>query len=233
MVAPSYGDAGGVPLSLAFLAHELRTPLATLHGAALTLARRYAALDPAMQARLLEDIAAEAERLARLVEDLLEVCRNGDAATAATEPVALRPLVRQTLRALRPALAHHRIQRRFPAHLPPVEADPVAVEHILRNLLDNAARYSPPGTSIAVTARRQGQRVLLRVADRGPGIPPADRERVFTPFVRLRPGERRGMGLGLAVCRRLAELQGGAVHIEGRHGGPGAAVVVALPVAKE
>jgi two-component system sensor histidine kinase KdpD len=186
-------EAPALPLPLAFLAHELRSPLATLHGAAQTLARRRHALDDATQGRLLHDIAAEAERLTHLVEDLLELCRGESRRPALTEPVALRPLVRRVLRALRPMLSQHRVARRLPPGLPPVEADPIAIEHILRNLLDNAARYSPPGSLLTITARSERDQVLLRVADRGPGIPAAERERVFAPFVRLpRTGREPG-----------------------------------------
>ncbi|MCX6021561.1 MAG: ATP-binding protein, partial [Chloroflexi bacterium] len=183
--------------------------------------------------RLLEDIAAEAERLTRMIENLLEVSREEGAGRLTVEPVALRPLLRGLLRRMRPALGGRRVVCRVPPGLPPLEADPVALEQVIGNLLDNAARYTPPGAPVSVTARRLGGQVALRVADRGAGIPPEDRERAFAPFVRLGCGDRQGMGLGLAVCRRLIEAQGGTIHVEGRRAGPGAAVVVMLPAAQE
>jgi two-component system sensor histidine kinase KdpD len=142
-------------------------------------------------------------------------------------------MVRRVLRVMRPALSQHRVARRLPAGLPPVEADPLAIEHILRNLLDNAAHYAPPGSLVTVAARADGPWVRLSVSDRGPGIAPAERERVFAPYVRLEPGASRGAGLGLAICRRLAESQGGAIQLEGRRSGPGLTVAVAFPVARE
>ena len=221
------------PLGGALLAHELRAPLTTLRGAALTLARRHAALAPAERTRLLEDLAAEAERLNQMVENLLEISRGDAAVRLATEPVALRPLLRRVVRGLRPTVGRGRIVCRLPAGLPPVEAEPVALAQVLHNLLDNAARYSPGEAPVTVTARLDGGRVRLRVCDRGPGIPEEQRERVFAPFVRLRPTDRQGLGLGLAVCRRLIAAQGGDIRIEGRRKGPGAAVVVTLAAAQE
>jgi len=119
----------------------------------------------------------------------------------------------------------------IPPGLPEIMADPAIAERIIVNLARNALRYSPVAAPPLLTARTAGIRVELRVVDHGPGIPAADRKRVFQPFCRLGdPGDRTGVGLGLAVARGLAGTMGGGVEIEDTPGG-GLTMVLALPAA--
>jgi two-component system sensor histidine kinase KdpD len=121
----------------------------------------------------------------------------------------------------------------LPPDLPFVMADGVLLEQVLVNILDNAAKYAPEGSEIRVTARQQGDRVEVSVADRGPGIPPADRDRVFDMFYRVAGGDRQraGTGLGLAICRGLVEAMGGAIRADaGGPDGTGTRIMVALPL---
>jgi len=119
------------------------------------------------------------------------------------------------------------------ADVPLLFADPVLMEQVLANLLDNAAKYSSPGGRIGVVAARRGDAVDIRVADQGPGIPEENRERVFDMFFRVRAGDSRpaGTGLGLAICRGLVGAHSGTIRAEAGALGIGAEIVVTLPLA--
>jgi len=118
-----------------------------------------------------------------------------------------------------------------PEDLPPVELDYVEIGQVLSNLVENAAKFSPPGSEIGIRVARQNGHVQFEVRDHGPGIPPADADRIFAPFVRLvRPGQRsRGVGLGLAIAKRLVEAHAGTIWVDPQVT-EGARVVFRLPV---
>jgi two-component system sensor histidine kinase KdpD len=217
------------------VSHELRTPITTIRGGALTLLKRRGFLDEQTQADLLADIADEAERLHALVEDLLALTRSRRGINITPEPVVLHRLVNRVILELGGRVGSHRVLVRVPADLPPVETDPALTQQVLRNLLENAVKFSPRGEDVEVTADVEDGRVVVGVLDRGSGIAPADMDRVFEPFFRtdetVRAGAQ-GAGLGLAVCRRLVEMQGGRIWAEPRPGG-GAAFRFTLPVARD
>ena len=129
-------------------------------------------------------------------------------------------------------LARHRIEVSVAADLPMVRLNAVLFEQVLFNLLDNAAKYSPPGSRIELRAGRDGDVIALEVIDEGPGIPPGDLERVFDKFYRVQAQDRQraGTGLGLAICRGFVEAQGGQIEARNRRDRSGAILTVRIPV---
>ncbi|AZB62321.1 sensor histidine kinase KdpD [Cereibacter sphaeroides] len=219
---------------LSSVSHDLRTPLVTIIGAAGSLAEP-GALPPEAQQALAETIREEGERLDRYVQNLLDMTRLGHGALKpAVQPSDLAELVGAARTRLAAVLRGHRLGTDLPPDLPAVLVDPVLTEQVLVNILDNAAKYAPPGSPITLAARLDAGRVVLSVADEGPGIPPADREKVFDMFYRVAGTDRRraGTGLGLAICRGLLEAQGGTIRAEAaRPDGQGTRILLTLPVA--
>ena len=217
------------------VSHELRTPTTTIRGGALTLLKRGDRLDEETRRQLLQDIAEESERLHHLVEDLLTLTRSRSGMIMAPEPVRLHRLVNKVILDLGGRLGSYPLTVDVPANLPVVEADPVALEQVLRNLTENAVQHSPRGARVEITAVTRGEEVVVSVLDHGDGLTPEDLDRVFEPFYRapatIRSGAQ-GAGLGLAVCRRLVEMHGGRIWAENRPAG-GAAFRFTLPVARE
>jgi two-component system sensor histidine kinase KdpD len=135
---------------------------------------------------------------------------------------------------MQPFLQGRRITEDVPEHLPPVELDYLQIDQVLTNLLENVIRYTPSGSPIEICVRVRGNDIIISVADRGPGIPPGDLERIFDKFYRVLDGPAKGeraksSGLGLAVCRGIVEAHSGRIWAENRRGG-GAIFYVALPV---
>src|SRR6478735_6642782 len=215
---------------LATVSHDLRAPLAAAKAAVSGLRAGDARLTADDRTDLLAAADESLDRLAHLAASLLDVSRL-QAGERAVFPRAAHvgELVAAALEALgpqpRPVLAE------IPSGLPEVMADPAIAERVIVNLAGNALRYSPAETPPLVTARIAGNRVELRVIDHGPGIPAAERKRVFQPFCRLGAlGDSTGAGLGLAVARGLAETMGGTVEPEDTPGG-GLTMVLTLPAA--
>jgi PAS domain S-box-containing protein len=214
------------------VSHELRTPTTTIRGGALTLLRRGDRLDDETRRELLQDIVDESERLNHLLEDLLSLSRSRSGMQISPEPLRVQRLVNKAVLDLGARLGRCTLSIDLPHDLPLVDADPLALEQVVRNLLQNAAKYSPRGGRIEVTAQRVEDELQLTVADRGTGIAAAELERVFEPFFRSSAAVEagaQGAGLGLAVCRRLVELCGGRIWAEPRRGG-GMAFHFTVPV---
>jgi len=215
------------------VSHELRTPITTIRGGALTLLKRRQFLDEQTQNELLTDIAEESERLHLLVEDLLSLTRSRSGMNVSPEPVLLHRLINRVIVELGGRVGGHTMRVDVAPDLPPVDADPALAPQVIRNLLENAVKFSPRGQQIEIAAEQQDGAVVVSVLDRGSGVPPEDLDRVFEPFYRpdstVRSGTQ-GAGLGLAVCRRLIEMQGGRIWAEAREGG-GAVFRFTLPVA--
>lgn len=217
---------------LSMVSHELRTPITTIRGAALALKRYGDTLDPEDRRQLLTDLVTEGERLHLMVEDLLGLTKSHVGLILQAEPVSLRAFLDRLLPILKERLTCPRLTWRVPQNLPAVDADSAYLEQVVRNLVTNACQHAGLGSEILVTARRDGQMVRVSVLDRGPGIPLEDRERIFEPFVHahVSGSGQHGIGLGLPVARRLTEIMGGRIWVEGREGG-GAAFHVLLPAA--
>jgi two-component system sensor histidine kinase KdpD len=218
---------------LSSVSHDLRTPLVSIIGAATTLVEAGGSLDASGRKAMAETIRDEGERLNRYVQNLLDMTRLGyGGLKVARDPVDLREVVGRSLRRLERDLAGHRVIRDLPPGLPEVRGDAVLLEQVVANILDNAAKYAPPGSEVRISAVEDGDRVVLSVADEGPGIPEADRARVFDMFYRVRAGDGQpgGTGLGLAIAKGIVEAHGGTIRVEAaRPDGGGARIVIALP----
>ncbi len=196
------------------ISHELRTPITTIYGLTQLLAKPGRRDDPTERTSLLGDVRAEAERLYRLVEDLLVLSRVEHGRLAVeTEPIELRRFLQRVARSAAAEWPSIVLSLDLEPHLPIVGGEVTYVEQILRNLLDNAAKYSPPGTLVSLSAREEGDAVAIRVIDGGPGIPDDAAERVFELFYRDPESARiaSGSGIGLFVCARLVKVMGGRV----------------------
>jgi two-component system sensor histidine kinase KdpD len=221
-------DASNVRAALfASVTHDLRTPLASILASATTL-RSEGALEPEVRGELVDAICEEADRLNRLVGNLLELSRiRAGAMTPSKTPTPVDELVGGVLARLRRSLGGHDVVTSIPTDLPEVPMDVVQMDQVVTNLLENAMRFAPAGTPIRVTAERDDGDIRIAIVDEGPGIPSADRERVFEPFVRGSAGG--GAGLGLAICRAIVESHGGTIRVDDRRE-RGAAVIVELPL---
>ncbi|MCW5746254.1 MAG: sensor histidine kinase KdpD [Alphaproteobacteria bacterium] len=217
---------------LTSVSHDLRTPLASILGAISSLRSYGDRYDAQAREDLLATAQGEAERLNRFVGNLLDMTRlDAGAITARCEPVDVSDLVGTALRRARPLLREHRVVTTVSPDLPPLQLDFVLGEQVLFNLLDNAAKYTPPGTTIEVSARAEGTRVYLSVRDEGPGIAADDLPHVFEKFFRAVEGDRRraGTGLGLAIAKGFVEVQGGRITARNRSDRSGAEFVVEFP----
>jgi len=215
---------------LTSISHDLRTPLASILGSATSLS---GALDAATRDALARNIQDEAERLNRFIGNLLDMTRleSGPLPTR-TSLTELSDVVGSALGRASKVLANHSVQMRLESGLPLLEVDDVLLEQALFNLLDNAAKYTPAGSRITISAWREGGQVKLQVLDEGQGIPPADLERIFDKFYRAGgPDHRRaGTGLGLSICRGFIEAMGGTITAANRTDRSGAVFTIALPV---
>jgi two-component system sensor histidine kinase KdpD len=216
---------------LSSVSHDLRTPLGVITGATSTLLHDDARIDPASRRDLLETAHEEAERLNRLVRNLLDMTR---LASGAIRPKKewhpLDEIIGVALNRLDQSLRGRTVEVLLPPDLPPLPLDSVLVEQVFLNLLENALKYTPSGSPIEIRAVARAQEVEIEVSDRGPGVPPAEKGHVFEKFYRLRrEGSAGGAGLGLAICRGMIEAHGGRIWVEDREGG-GSSFRFTIPV---
>jgi len=216
---------------LSSVSHDLRTPLATITGSASALLENGASLSEETQHELLLAIHEEAVRLNRLVANLLDMTRlESGAVVVQKEWHSLEETIGSALTHLDSALHDHPVMTQLPEELPLVPFDSVLIEQVLINLLENSVKYSPPATPIEVSASLADDAVIVGVADRGPGVPPGDEERIFAKFYRTNEADtQRGVGLGLAIARAIVEAHGGRIWAEQRSGG-GALLRFLLPL---
>lgn len=212
------------------VSHDLRAPLSSARAAVDSLANPGSRWSDEERAELVATAKDSLERLDRLVANLLDMSRlQAGALGVHPQPFAVEEVIPRVLDEL--GEQAHRIDVNLPDGLPDVLADPVLLERILANLVANAVHYSPAGKQVLLTASSHNDRVELRVADRGPGIPPGDRDRVFQPFQRIGGrSDHSGVGLGLALARRLTEAMNGTLVPEETPGG-GLTMILTLPVA--
>jgi two-component system sensor histidine kinase KdpD len=209
------------------VSHDLRTPLASIKACVSTLRQHDIEVPPDAQQQLLGTVEEETDRLTGLVANLLSLSRlQAGALVPELRPVSLEEVVPAAVAGL--GERSGRVVTTVAESLPAVRADPALLERVVANLVENAVAYSPPDQPARVEAWEDGDRVELRVIDRGPGIPVSDRERVFEPFQRLNDSDRRaGVGLGLAVARGFTLSMGGEIAIEDTPGG-GTTMIVSL-----
>ena len=216
---------------LSSVSHDLRTPLTAITGATSTLLEEDRRLDAPTRHALLHTVHAEADRLNRLVSNLLAMTRlESGAIQVHKEWQPLEEVVGAALTRLEAPLHNRPITTYLPADLPLVPLDSVLIEQVLINVLDNAIKYTPPGSPLSLSAWTTDGAVTVEVADQGPGLPPGEEQRVFEKFYRAqRPRESSGAGLGLTICRGIIEAHGGHIWAENRSGG-GTAFRFTLPL---
>jgi len=206
---------------LSSVSHDLRTPLAAITGMATSLRER----TPGDNEEL-DTIIAEAQRLSRLLTNLLSITKVESGAEARREWVPLEEIVGSVLVRLEDELAEHVVAVDLPAGAL-AHVDPILVEQMLLNVLDNAAKHTPPGTPIEIAVTREPDAAVIEIADRGPGLPPGPRGQVFDKFFRGKTSAA-GAGLGLAVCRGIAAAHRGTIEALSREGG-GARFIARFP----
>jgi two-component system sensor histidine kinase KdpD len=216
---------------LASISHDLRTPLTAIAGAGSLIAQPEYALNVDRRTtlgRLIEHKARDMTRLLTNVLDLVQIEFGGRALRSDWHTVD--DLVALALRGSESRLAQRRIVVNLPSDLPLISVEPTLIVQILSNLLENAAKYTPPGTTITICAAACEESMMISVADDGPGFPPGDPERLFEKFQRGRSESNIvGVGLGLAICRAVANLHGGNIRALNNPGG-GARFEISLPV---
>jgi len=213
------------------VSHELRTPITTIFVGTRLLARRWRDMEPETRDGILTDVVEEADRLYRLVEDLLVITRvERGTVDSGDEPVHLGRVAQRVTASEQPRWPGVVFTAVVPPDLPSVAGEETYVEQIVRNLLGNAAKYGGAGSTVTVVAEADRTDVFLRVLDDGPGIDAEDAERLFDLFYRSPSTAARvtGAGIGLFVCRQLVTAMGGHIRAERRAEG-GSAFVVSLP----
>lgn len=218
---------------LSLVSHELRTPLTSIHGGAHLLVNQRDDLAPEVQSEILHDIVVESERLDRTLRNMLTLTSiRAGRLEPETEPILIGPLASRLISESRLAYSNRAFNCDIPDQCPAAEGDPELLDHVLRNLIENAVKYSPSGGTVNITATSERDVVHIHVKDNGFGIANEHLPTIFERF--RRPGAAptvRGMGLGLYLSRHLVEAQGGqiAVHSDGPN--LGSTFTVTLPVA--
>lgn len=218
---------------LSTVSHELRTPLATIKGSTSMLHEHYQRLTPELLAQHLKDIEEEADKLTELISNLLEMSRiDAGVLKIHPQPINLISVLESTVSAAQRRITSHSISLVAPAELPACFGDARRIEQIVANMLDNAAKYSPPGKPITVRVEGRSQDLAVSVSDHGQGISPEHLGHIFDRFYQIdkRDSGRHGIGLGLAICRGLVEAHGGGIWVESRLG-EGSTFSFSLPYA--
>jgi two-component system, OmpR family, sensor histidine kinase KdpD len=216
------------------ISHDLRTPLVSITGALSSLKDDGAYLDEVARSSMVQNAYGEAERLNRLVGNLLEMTRlEAGALKVRQQPADVQDLIGAALDQMGSRLNDRAVTVTVPPDAPLVPMDFVLLTSVLVNLLDNALKYSPPGSPIELRAHVASGHMEIEVADRGVGLPPEDLTRIFEKFYRVpQAGQSSGTGLGLSICRGIVEAHGGFIVAENRPGG-GTSITLALPLAAE
>jgi K+-sensing histidine kinase KdpD len=208
---------------LSAVSHDIKTPLSAIYGAATSILEEEDRLDRAGRRELVQSIADEAERLNRVVTNLLEMTRLDAGFQVKKDWYPLEEIIGASLTRLEKPLGGRPVTIRIPPDLPMICIDDVLLEQVFINLLDNVIKYTPPGTGVEIAAAVVGEQISISIRDGGSGFPPGDEERVFEKFFRGKTNGVRGLGLGLAICRAI--IQGHQGVIFGENGPNGGAVV--------
>ena len=218
---------------LTSISHDLKTPLASVLGAASTMRDLDSGLTEVQKRDLLATVIDESERLNRFIANLLDMTKlESGAVVPNAAPHDVSEIVGSALRRAGKILVHHKVSLQLAADLPMLELDAVLFEQALFNLLDNAAKYAPADTTIAIRGARDRNQVSLQIMDEGNGIPPAELDSVFDKFYRVNKGDhvRPGTGLGLAISRGFVEAMHGTISAANRADRSGAVLTIRLPV---
>lgn len=218
---------------LTSISHDLKTPLASVLGAASTMRDLGSGLTDEEKHDLLATVIDESERLNRFIANLLDMTKlESGAIVPNTAPHDLSEIIGSALRRASKILVHHRVSLELASDLPMLELDAVLFEQVLFNLLDNAAKYAPSDTTISIRAAQDRDQIALQIMDEGAGIPPAELESVFDKFYRAQKGDhvRPGTGLGLAISRGFVEAMRGTIAAANRADRSGAVLTIRLPI---
>jgi signal transduction histidine kinase len=209
---------------VANVSHDLRSPLASIQGYVETVIMKNGAIEPQQRRELLEVIYQNSMRLSRLVDELFELSKlDAEQTQPNVEPFSMAELIQDVVLKFKPQAGQRDItlEDRLPRGLLLVDGDVGMIERVLSNLLDNAIRYTPEGGTVSVELENGDERVKIRVADTGPGIPAEDLPHIFDRFYRVeksRSQEGGGTGLGLAIARRIIELHGSNIEASSKEG---------------
>ncbi len=221
---------------LASVSHDLRTPLTSMRGAIDSLLALGDAIPPPDRRELLESTRDEAERLDRYIQNLLDMTRLGHGGLKLSRDwVSPGDIVGSALNRLRAVVAPYRVETRVPPELPLLYVHAALIEQALVNVLENAARFSPPQGRLRVAVDSIEDELRFSVSDEGPGIPPAEREKIFDMFYTAARGDRggQGTGLGLAICQGMVGAHGGRITVEDGIDGRGTTLVLHLPLQQQ
>jgi two-component system sensor histidine kinase KdpD len=218
---------------LTSLSHDLKTPLASIVGAATSLCDYGERLDAKGRLELAKTIEEEGARMTRFVGNLLDMTRLEAGSVQLTrEPTDISEIIGTAMHRTEKLLKDFKVRMDIETDLPLLELDQMLTEQVLVNLLDNAAKYAPPSSTITIRARRSEGVVRLQVIDEGPGIPQDQLDLIFEKFHRVkdRDHQRAGTGLGLAICRGFVAAMGGTIKAVNRADRSGALFTVELPI---
>ena len=217
---------------ISLVSHELRTPMTIINGSLRTAETE--GISPEDKEILIQNAIEGAGALSAILENLLELSRYQTGRLQIhSEPVSITNIAESVIEGFKNRSEDHEFQLYFPGDLPPVEADHLRVERIFYNLLENAIKYSPGNSTIKVTLRRDNGEIISSVTDEGIGMSPEEQGMIFEPFERLEKSSKsQGLGLGLVVCKRLVEAQGGRIWVESEPG-KGSTFYFSLPLSKE
>jgi two-component system, OmpR family, sensor histidine kinase KdpD len=218
---------------LTSISHDLKTPLASVLGAASTMRDLASGLSESEKRDLLATVIDESERLNRFIANLLDMTKlESGAVVPNTMRQDIGEIVGSVLRRASKILAYHKVSLELAADMPMLELDAVLFEQVLFNLLDNAAKYAPAGTTISIRSQRDKNSMTLQIIDEGDGIPPTELESVFDKFYRAQKGDhvRPGTGLGLAISRGFVEAMRGTISATNRTDRSGAVLTIRLPI---
>jgi two-component system sensor histidine kinase KdpD len=197
------------------ISHDLRTPLASITGAVTSLLSEESVYSRETKEILLQTIKEEAQRLNHFVANLLDMVRlESGVLKLNKEWCDIQDIVGVALRQIKDVLQGHPLRVTMPSRPPLVKADCGLIEHVMINLLENAAKYSPPGSEISISAHYTNEAMLISISDLSPSIPTAERENVFNKFYRLHYAKDvSGIGLGLSICKGIVEAHGGKIWV--------------------
>jgi len=212
---------------LSSLSHDLRTPLTSLVGASVALCEDE--LEPRERHEFSRLVASEALRLSRLVNSLLELTRMEPGGTHTQEAQAIDEVIGTALSRLEAQLVGRCVRTEVPQEVPLAAFDPVLIEQVVVNLVENVVRHAGAASPVEIAAHFPGDAIVIEVADRGPGVLPGDEERVFEKLYRGKSHDGAGTGLGLTICRAIVKAHDGKIWLENRVGG-GVVVTFTLPV---
>lgn len=215
---------------LSSISHDLRTPLAAIMGSASSLLETNQSMTDEVRRELTQNIYDESERLNHLVNNILQTVRlESRSINLVKQFYSVEELIGSALNRLEKSIGHHPLKIHLPEPVPLVKLDPILVEQVLINLIQNVIKFSPDDAPIEITVVTHRKKMLFKIADRGPGIDPKDIKIIFEKFYQGKKHAKSGVGLGLAICKDIIKMHGGEIWAENRDDG-GAIFCFTLPL---